>query len=165
MKLVTKSIALATLLAVSSGIGFLGAASQVSATIVQGQQANSNKISQVISSKPSIVGSWKGQIIPKGDDTATSIEIDVLSQAGNTKLGTWKFWGYDTKTQKDIVIQNGTLTATVNNTVNNKDVILELKDKGKTMMKFKTQFKNNKLTGESFEGKSQTKYLINLNKG
>lgn len=161
MKLVTKSIALATLLAVSSGIGFLGAASQVSATIVQGQQANSNKISQVISSKPSIVGSWKGQIIPKGDDTATSIEIDVLSQAGNTKLGTWKFWGYDTKTQKDIVIQNGTLTATVNN----KDVILELKDKGKTMMKFKTQFKNNKLTGESFEGKSQTKYLINLNKG
>ncbi|RUT02372.1 hypothetical protein DSM106972_058500 [Dulcicalothrix desertica PCC 7102] len=161
MKFVTKSIALTTLLAVSSGIGFLGAASQVSATMFQGQQANPSKISQIISSKPSIVGSWKGQIIPKGDDTATFIEIDVLSQAGNTKQGTWKFWGYDTKTQKDIVIQNGTLTATVNNN----DVILELKEKGKTMIKFKTQVKNNKLTGESFEGKSQTKYLINLKKG
>lgn len=108
------------------------------------------------------MGNWKGLIIPQGDDTSTSIEIDVLPQAGSTKQGTWKFWGYNSQNNKDIVFQSGTLIATVDNN----NVILELKDKGKTMMKFQSKLKNSKqLSGESFDGKSQIKYSINLKKG
>ncbi|OKH46520.1 hypothetical protein NIES2101_24855 [Calothrix sp. HK-06] len=159
MKLTIQSIALTTLLAVSSGIAFFGAADQVFAKIAQADQG---KISKVISARPSIVGNWKGLIIPQGDDTSTSIEIDVLPQAGSTKQGTWKFWGYDSQNNKNIVFQSGTLIATVDNN----NVILELKDKGKTMMKFQSKLKNSKqLSGESFDGKSQIKYSINLDKG
>jgi uncharacterized Zn ribbon protein len=160
MKLTAKSIALTTLLAVSSGMTIFAASSQVSATIFQTSPANSAKINPVISTSPSIVGNWKGQIVAKGDDAATILEIDVLPQAGSIKQGTWKFWGSDNN--KDVVYQSGTLVATVDNS----NVVLELKDKGKSMMKFQTKIQNSKeLSGESFDGKSKTKFLIYLNKG
>jgi hypothetical protein len=159
MKLKAKSIALTALLAVSSGITILAASPQVSATIFHTSPANSSKINPVISTSPSIVGNWKGQIFAKGDDAATILEIDVLPQAGSIKQGTWKFWGSDNN--KDVVFQSGTLVAVVENN----NVVLELKDKGKTMIKFQSKLQNGKqLSGESFDGKSKIKYSISLNK-
>lgn len=152
MKLVAKSIALTAVLAVSSGITVFAASSQASS-------ANSAKINQVISVSPSIVGNWKGQIVAKGDDAATIIEIDVLPQAGSIKQGTWKFWG--SENNKDVVFQSGTLVAVVENN----NMVLELKDKGKTMIKFQSKLQNGKqLSGESFDGKGKIKYSISLSK-
>ncbi|AFZ00372.1 hypothetical protein [Calothrix sp. PCC 6303] len=159
MKLTAKSIALTALLAVSSGVTVFAASSQVSATIFQASPANSSKINSVISASPSIVGNWKGKIVAKGDDAATILEINVLPKPGSIKQGTWKFWG--SNNNQDVVYQSGTLVATVNNN----NVVLELKEQGQSMIKFQTKITNNKeLSGESLDGNSQAKVLIYLNK-
>ncbi|ABA20565.1 conserved hypothetical protein [Trichormus variabilis ATCC 29413] len=162
MQVSTKSLTLATLVTTTiiSNISFLSSNNQVSANVPILKQGN-HQINKVFSPAPSIVGNWKGSIGSKGDDVRTVVEIDVSSQPGAIKQGSWKFWGSDVKTNKDIVLQSGTLVATVNN---NNTVTLLFKQDGKKFLTFNTQLKNVKQLSGELVDKTNIQIYLEKNK-
>jgi hypothetical protein len=149
-----KSIILATLMTVffSSAMAILGGTSQVYANPLQSLQANNHQIKDVITSRASMVGKWKGYLYPQGDDTSTSVEIVI--NPGASQQGTWKFIGED-----DSAFDSGTVVASLS--LNN--ATLEFKQKNnKPSWFFKCQIQNNnKLSGEQV---GNTNWKLTLNK-
>ncbi len=117
MKLSIKSIALATMMtvstiSVSTGLALSGSISAASAQINFRQINQQPQFQGQICSQASITGNWKGMIVPTGDDIVIHVEISIPS-AKAPQQGTWKFVGSsETSTQRKAVasVQGNTVT-------------------------------------------------------
>ncbi|TVP60989.1 MAG: hypothetical protein EA343_15820 [Nodularia sp. (in: Bacteria)] len=112
MKLSIKSIALATMMtvstiSVSTGLALSGSISAASA------QTNSRQINRQLQFQPqlctksSIIGNWKADIVPGGDDILIHLQISIPAGKA-TQQGTWKFVGSPGQT-----LNQGKATASV----------------------------------------------------
>ncbi|UKP01555.1 hypothetical protein [Nostoc sp. UHCC 0870] len=161
MKFSAKSITLATLVTTSviSSMTFLGNQNQASANNIQTFTPTNYQLNKLGNPAPSVVGNWKGSIGSKGDDALTVVEINISAQAGAVKPGSWKFIGFDSQKNQDIVLQSGSLSATVGN---NNSVTLTFKEKGKTLWTFNTKLNNTERISGELVGKPNIQ--INLKK-
>ena len=153
MKFSAKSIVLAALMTVSfsSVMAMLGGTSQVSANSLQSKQANRHQINNVITSPPSIVGKWKGNLYNQGDDAFTSVEMVITS--GKIQQGIWEFIG-----ENNSAFESGAVVASL--TPNN--ATLEFKQKNnKPSWFFKCKHQNDKKLSCEKVGNTSIKLTLN----
>ncbi|AHJ30760.1 hypothetical protein PN465_18320 [Nodularia spumigena CS-584] len=128
MKLSIKSIALATMMtvstiSVSTGLALSGSISAASAQTNSRQMNQQLQFQPQLCTKASITGNWKGMIVPTSDDIVIHLEMNI-SPGTAPQQGTWKFVG-----------ASGTLNqGTVKASVQGNAVTLEL---------WKSQLQNN----------------------
>jgi len=148
-----KSIVLATLMTVSfsSAMTILGGNSQVSANSLQSKQVRHHQTNDVITSSPSIVGNWKGQLYPQGEDTSTSVEMVI--NLGAIPQGTWKFIG-----ENNSAFESGAVLGTVAGN----EVTLEFKQKKqKPSWFYNCQLQNNNKLSCEMDGNTSWKLTLN----
>jgi len=162
MKLSIKSIALATMMtvstvSVSTGLGLLGKISAASAQTNYAQINRQLQFQPQICAKPSIIANWKGIIVAAGDDAATYLEISIPSGKA-PQQGTWKFPG-----ESEPLDQGKAIASVQGNTVT-----LELwSNNSGSLKKISTLQGNFQDCGSKISGKllnTKTNFVFNLAK-
>ncbi|WP_414550338.1 hypothetical protein [Anabaena sp. CCY 0017] len=166
MKLSIKSIALATMMtvstiSVSTGLALSGSISAASAQTNSRQMNQPLQFQRQICSKASIVGNWKGIIVANGDDATTSLEISIPSGKA-TPQGTWKFLGASGNLN-----QGKAIASVQGNTVTLELWESKLQNNLKTQKKVATLQGNFQNCGSKISGNlldTQTNFVFNLAK-